>query len=142
MKLLGKDIPLRPLMDRIEDRLRARGLVVATSGPVQFQGMAPRVDPLAFNLSALEEHVDPTLPMPLETHRGGVTGRALVLAKWAFRKTFLPFINETLGRQRAFNGHVVDAYTQLSAELVRLRREVDSLRPPVKAPRGSAPQGT
>jgi hypothetical protein len=37
-------------------------------------------------------------------------------------------INETLSRQRVFNGHVRDSYAQLSAEVLRLRREVEELR--------------
>jgi hypothetical protein len=38
------------------------------------------------------------------------------------------FINEALARQRIFNGHVRDSYAQLSAEVLRLRAEVDALR--------------
>ena len=39
------------------------------------------------------------------------------------------FINEALARQRVFNGHVRDSYAQLSAEVMKLRSEVDALRP-------------
>ena len=140
MKLLGRDIPIRPLIDRIEDRLKGRGLSVERSGPITFAGVEPRVDPLSFNLTALEEHADPTRALPLETHRGGL-GRAVLAAKWAFRKSCQVLINETLGRQRIFNGHVVDAYAQLSAELLRLRREVDALqpKPAARGKRRSAP---
>jgi hypothetical protein len=127
MKLLGKDIPARELVERIEDRLRLRGLQVEPSGPIQFSAVEPRVDPLAFNLSAMDAHVDPTRPLPLVTHRGG-TGRAVLAAKWAFRKTCQVFINETLGRQRVFNGHVRDAYAQLSADVVAMKRELEALR--------------
>ena len=85
------------------------------------------VEPLSFNLSALEEHADSTRALPLHTHRGGA-GRLVLLAKWGFRKTCQVFINETLGRQRIFNGHVRDSYAQLSAEVLRLKAEVEGLK--------------
>ena len=127
MKLLGRDIPARELIARIEERLRTRGL--PSSEPVDGppSGVEPRVDPLSFNLQALAEHSDPTRPLPPHTHRGGA-GQLVLVAKWAFRQTCQVFINETLGRQRAFNGHVRDSYAQLSAEVVRLRAEVEALR--------------
>jgi hypothetical protein len=136
MKLLGRDIPARALIERIEDRLRARGLGVEASGPVRFDGAEARVDPLAFNLTALEEHADATRPLPLETHRTG-GGRAVLVAKWAFRKTCQVFINEAFGRQRVFNGHVRDSYAELAAEVVRLRNDLESLR---KVPKRAAPR--
>ncbi|MBM7117998.1 hypothetical protein I3V78_31090 [Archangium primigenium] len=143
MKLMGRDIPARELLARLEERLRTRGL--ASSEPVEppASGVEPRVDPLAFNLRALEEHTDATRALPLHTHRGGA-GQLVLVAKWAFRQTCQVFINETLGRQRAFNGHVRDSYAQLSAEVVRLRAEVESLRaaqPPAEpAPAPRAPR--
>ncbi len=137
MNLLGRDIPLRALAARIEERLRARGLAPPAPSPITYDGPEPRVDPLSFNLQALEEHADPTRALPLHTHRGGA-GQAVLLAKWAFRKSCQVFINETLSRQRVFNGHVRDAYAQLSAEVLRLREEVQALR----AARPAAPQTT
>jgi hypothetical protein len=127
MKLLGKDFDSNALIDRIERRLERRGLAVEASGPISFSGMEPRVDPLAFNLSALEANADATLPLPLATHRSGA-GRVVLAAKWAFRKTCQVFINEALARQRVFNGHVRDSYAQLSAEVVSLKDEVKALR--------------
>lgn len=128
MNLLGRDIPVRELMDRIEERLQRRGLTQPPpKGPIRMDGPEPRVDPLTFNLNALEENADPTRPMPLHTHRGGA-GQLVVVAKWAFRKFGQVFINEALARQRVFNGHVRDAYAQLSAEVIRLRREVEALQ--------------
>ena len=56
-------------------------------------------------------------------------GQVVLLAKWAFRKTCQVLINETLARQRVFNGHVRDSYAQLSAELMRLRERVEALEP-------------
>ncbi|HEY8207173.1 MAG TPA: hypothetical protein VIG99_06820 [Myxococcaceae bacterium] len=128
MKLLGKDIDGKALWDRIEERLRARGLSFEDPRPIQMDGPEPRIDPLSFNLHALEEHADATRPMPLHTHRGGA-GQAVLLVKWAFRKTCQVLINETLARQRMFNGHVRDAYAQLSAEVIRLRERVEALEP-------------
>ncbi|MFY2559271.1 hypothetical protein ACN469_16680 [Corallococcus terminator] len=127
MKLLGRDIPARELLARIEERLRTRGLPTSEAVEVPAEGVEPRVEPLTFNLHALEENADATRALPLQTHRGGV-GQLVVVAKWAFRKSCQVFINETLGRQRVFNGHVRDSYAQLSAEVVRLRREVEQLR--------------
>ena len=137
MNLLGRDIPVRALVERIEERLRARGLSEPATAPIRYDGPEPRVDPLSFNLGALEEHADPTRALPLHTHRGGA-GQAVLLAKWAFRKTCQVFINETLGRQRVFNGHVRDAYAQLSAEVLRLRDEVQTLKAVRSAPAQTA----
>lgn len=143
MKLMGRDIPARELLARIEERLRTRGLPSSEPADVPEEGVEPRVDPLSFYLEALEENADATRSLPLHTHRGGA-GQLVLVAKWAFRKTCQVFINETLGRQRVFNGHVRDSYAQLSAEVIRLRAEVETLRaaqaasqaqpPPAEAP--------
>lgn len=140
MKLLGKDISAHQLMETLSERLSARGLDIPLDGPIRMDGAEPRVDPLAFNLEALAEHSDPTRALPLETHRGGVTGRAVVLAKWAFRRAGQIFINEALGRQHVFNGHVRDSYAQLSAEVKRLRSRLEVLEgsPPRAAGAGKA----
>jgi hypothetical protein len=127
MKLLGRDIPTGALVARIEERLRVRGLPTSEPAEVPEDGVEPRVDPLSFNMHALEENADTTRALPLHTHRAGM-GQAVLLAKWAFRKTCQVLINETLGRQRVFNGLVRDSYAQLSAEVLRLRKEVDTLR--------------
>ena len=58
----------------------------------------------------------------------------------AFRKTCQVLINETLSRQRVFNGHVRDSYAQLSAEVLRLRREVEELRAAAAAPAEEKPK--
>ncbi len=134
MKLLGRDISSDKLLGEIRARLQARGLEsAAEQGPIRFDGHEPRVDPLAFNLEALSEHADPTRALPLETHRAGL-GRAVLLAKWLFRAGGQLFINETLARQKRFNGHVRDSYAQLSAEVIRLRERLDALEKP--APSG------
>lgn len=146
MKLLGRDIPARELLARIEERLRTRGLPTSEPVEVPAEGVEPRLEPLTFNLHALEENADATRALPLQTHRGGV-GQLVVVAKWAFRKSCQVFINEALGRQRVFNGHVRDSYAQLSAEVLRLRREVEQLRArqastPVEESRGPVTSGT
>jgi hypothetical protein len=128
LKLLGKDVSGRDLVQIIERRLRARGLLPQEVENPPANGVEPKVDPLSFNLFALEEHADPTRQLPLETHRGGLGGRAVLLAKWAFRKSCQVFINEALARQRAFNGHVRDSYAQLSAEVMKLRSEMEQSR--------------
>lgn len=136
MKLLGKDIPARALVQRIEDRLRTKGLIAEPdrSQEVVEEGVEARVDPHLFNLSALEAHADPTRPLPLHTHRGGL-GQWVLAAKWVYRKSCQVLINETLGRQRLFNGHVLDAYAQLAAELERVKEEVRTLKGKKSAPK-------
>lgn len=128
MKILGREINGEKLVGELEARLRARGLL-PTAGEVASrpEGSPHRVDPLAYNLAKLDEHADSTRGMPLHTHRSGL-GRAVLLAKWAFRKTGQIFINEALARQRVFNGHVRDSYAQLSAEVIRMREELTRIR--------------
>lgn len=135
MKLLGKDITPAKVMAFVEERLAARGLGVSQSrGDVTIDGVEARVDPLSFNLQALEENADATRGLPLETHRDGIGGRVVVLAKRVFRTAGQLFINEALGRQRVFNGHVRDSYAQLSAEVMRLRARVAELEREAPAP--------
>lgn len=128
MKLLGKDISPESLLGYVEGRLKARGLDERAQSPIRFEGLEPPVDPTAFALEALAEHADATVGLPLETHREGFSGAAVLLAKRAFRAAGQVFINEALARQKRFNGHVRDGYAQLAAEVVRLRLEVEALR--------------
>jgi hypothetical protein len=134
MKLLGKDITPSKVMAFVGERLQARGLSVDDDETADELGVEPRVDPLTFNLQALEANADATQGLPLETHREGLSGRAVVLAKRVFRIAGQIFINEALGRQRVFNGHVTDSYAQLSAEVMRLRQRVAELEK-VEAPK-------
>lgn len=127
MRLLGRDITPEKVMAYVGEQLRARGLVPSADTELTREGVEPRVDPLSFNLDALSEHADPTRALPLETHRDGLSGRAVVLAKSLFRRFGQVFINEALARQRVFNGHVRDSYAQLSAEVLRLRARVQEL---------------
>lgn len=127
MQLLGRDITPSKVMAWVGERLAERGLSVGDGHGHGGDGVEPRVDPLTFNLQALEEHADSTRALPLETHRDGLPGRAVTLAKKMFRAAGQVFINEALGRQRVFNGHVRDSYAQLASEVVRLRARVQEL---------------
>lgn len=127
MKLLGKDITPAKVMAFVEERLQARGLATPGGAELEVEGVEARVDPLTFNLHALESNADATQGLPLETHRDGLAGQAVVMAKRVFRKAGQVFINEALGRQRVFNGHVRDSYAQLAAEVLRLRQRVAEL---------------
>lgn len=130
MKLLGRDISPETLLREIATRLQERGLKEsAEAAPIRMDGAEPRVDPMAFNLEALERHADPTRGLPLETHRAGLGGKAVVVAKKVFRATCQVFINEALARQHVFNGHVRDSYAQLSAEVKALRALVERQQP-------------
>ncbi len=139
MKLLGKDFSPVAVLSTIGQNLRARGLAVPQEDDGEVDELEPRIDPLSFNLDALAEHADATRGLPLETHRGGASGRAVVLAKRAFRALGQVFINEALGRQVVFNGHVRDSYAQLSAEVLRLRGTVSSLQAELAALKPAPP---
>jgi hypothetical protein len=127
MKLMGKDVDAAAVLSFVQDRLAARGLSPTQPGEVPVNGVEPRVDPLSFNLDALSEHADATRGLPIESHRDGVSGRLVVAAKQAFRAAGQIFINEALGRQSVFNGHVRDSYAQLSSEVLRLRARLAEL---------------
>lgn len=127
MKLMGRDITPAKVMAYVNDRLAERGLGPAGDDALDAPGVEPRVDPLSFNLQAMEENAEASRPLPVETHRGGLSGRAVVVAKRVFRAVGQVFINEALGRQQVFNGHVRDSYAQLSAEVMRLRKRVEEL---------------
>lgn len=135
MKLLGREISGAALLDELEARLRARGLTAPAPGKTaEAEGVAPPVDPLRFNLRALEEHADPARPLPLHTHRGGLTGRLVLLSKGLARRGGRWLLASALERQRVFNGHVRDGYAQLAAEVIRLTAEVDALKARRDAP--------
>jgi hypothetical protein len=135
MRLLGKDISPEKVMAYVGERLASRGLLVTAKDTALARDVEAPVDAFRFNLDALIEHADPTKPLPAETHRGGLSGFAVIATKSVFRRVGQIFINETLSRQRVFNGHVRDSYAQLSAELVRLRRQVRELEGERAAPK-------
>lgn len=138
MKLLGRDISTQSVLAAVSERLFARGLTgMPDAGEVTSEGVEGRVDPLSFFVNALGEHADSTRGLPLETHRNGVSGRAVILAKRAFRRVGQLFINEALGRQVAFNGHVRDSYAQLSKEVLTLRLRLAQMEHTLAARAGS-----
>jgi hypothetical protein len=127
MKLFGRDVTAQKLMNVVKVRLEARGLSLPSEDVGLDEGVEPAVEPFAFAVDAMSQHVDATRGLPIETHRDGLQGRVVVLAKRAFRAAGQLFINEALARQVSFNGHVLDAYAQLSAEVLRLRTRVAEL---------------
>lgn len=133
MKLLGKDIDAEKVLSTVKERLELRGLSAMRSQVPEGDAVEPRVEPLSFNLDALSENADSTQGLPLETHRAGVSGRLVVGFKRLFRQAGQGLINELLGRQVVFNGHVRDSYAQLSAELMRLRARMGELEADLQA---------
>jgi hypothetical protein len=127
MKLLGRDFDADQLLRDIQTRLEQRGLSLSSAATPSLEPERT-VDPLSFNLQQLEQNADSTRPLPLSSHRGGL-GRAVLLAKWAFRKSCQVFINETLARQRLFNENTRQAYAELSAEMLQLKTMVATLTP-------------
>lgn len=124
MKLLGRDIDARALLRAARERLEARGIredALAVEDEPE-----PLLEPLSFLVRSLEENEDPTVGLPIATHRTGL-GQGVVAAKWLFRRTCQLFINEALGRQRLFNSQVRDLSAQLAAEVIRLRARVEVL---------------
>ena len=108
MKLLGKDISPLKVMAYVGERLQVRGLGTPRDQQLGVEGVEPKVDPLTFNLHALEVNADATAALPLETHRDGLAGRAVVLAKRLFRTPVQLFINETLARPSVLGARAGD----------------------------------
>lgn len=127
MKLLGKEISATKVLSAVQERLAARGLLESASEAVPHGGVEPRVDPLSFLVEAMTQNADAARGLPIETHRGGTLGRAVVWGKKLFRRASQGFINEALGRQTVFNHHVRDGYAQVSAEVIKLRKQVQEL---------------
>jgi len=124
MKLLGRDIDAATLLRLARERLEARG--IHEDAPPLDEEPEQVLEPLSFLARSLEADADPTVGLPIISHRTGL-GRGVVLAKVIFRRACQPFINEVLGRQRLFNGHVRDISAQLAAEVIRLRARVEAL---------------
>ncbi len=125
MKLWGKDFDPQDLLSRIAARL---GQEPGKNGADErAEPTDPSVDPERFYADALDRHSDPREGLPLETHRTGL-GRAVLVAKAAFRAGGKPFINELFERQRLFNSYVRDAIGLLFAEVRALKDEVKALR--------------
>ena len=124
MKLLGRDIDARALLHAARERLEARG--IREDALSVDDEPEPVLEPLSFLVRALEENEDPTVGLPIATHRTGLA-QSVVAAKWLFRRSSQLFINEVLGRQRLFNAQVRDLSALLAAEVIRLRARVEAL---------------
>lgn len=120
MKLLGRDIDARALLQAARERLEARGireealLVEAEPEPV--------LEPLSFLVRALEEDEDST--QALATSERGAPAS---VARRAFRLLCQSLIDEVLERQRRFNARVREADAQLAAEVIQLRARLEAL---------------
>jgi hypothetical protein len=125
MKLIGRDIDGRALLQKARARLRARG-IDDRDITMEEVGPEPVVEPLSFLVQSLEENEDPTMGLPIRTHRTGL-GQAVPLVKWVFRHTCQVLINEALGRQHVFNAQVRDMTAQLAAEVIQLRERLAAL---------------
>ena len=134
MRLLGREVEAFGLAERVAAALRARSEPAPEAEAARAPAVEARVDPLQHALQGLTEHADPAQGLPLATHRAGL-GRGVLVMKQLFRTVGRPFIQDLFGRQRLFNGHVRDAYASLSAEVERLRAEVDALRRPPAKPK-------
>ena len=127
MKLMGKDFEAASLIAKVRERLGTTAPVGNGNGAEEHERPEAAPDPERFSVESLDRHADPREGTPLETHRTGV-GRAVLAAKWAFRKGGKPFINELLERQRIFNGYVRDSIGLLFSEVRALREEVAELK--------------
>lgn len=120
MKLLGRDIDARALLQAARERLEARGVrdeALAVEAEPE-----PVLEPLSFLVRALEEDEDSSRPLPTDERSApGSVPRRL------FRLLCQSLIDEVLERQRRFNARVREADAQLSAEVMQLRARLEAL---------------
>jgi len=120
MKLLGRDIDARALLQAARERLEARGIrdealtVEAEPEPV--------LEPLSFLVRALEEDEDSSRALPVDER-----GAPASVVRRLFRLACQSLIDEVLERQRRFNARVREADAQLSAEVIQLRARLEAL---------------
>ena len=120
MKLLGRDIDARALLQAARERLEARGIreeALAVEAEPE-----PVLEPLSFLVRALEEDEDSAQPLG-ESERGA----AVSVVRRAFRLLCQSLIDEVLERQRRFNARVREADAQLAAEVIQLRARLEAL---------------
>jgi len=120
MKLLGRDIDARALLQAARERLEARG-IREESLAVEAEP-EPVLEPLSFLVRALEEDEDPTQPLA-----AGERGTPVSVVRRAFRLLGQSLIDEVLERQRRFNARVREADAQLAAEVMQLRARLEAL---------------
>jgi hypothetical protein len=126
MKLLGTEISKDAWVHGLLSALSQTAKADAPQGPIRLDSSQARVDPVAFNLEAMAEHADSARELPLEGPAGAVDPLVLFL-KRSFRAASQIFIDEMMARQILFNGHVRDAYAQLSADMSRFDERLKSL---------------
>ena len=120
MKLLGRDIDARALLQAARERLEARGIreeALAVEAEPE-----PVLEPLSFLVRALEEDEDPTQPLAASER-----GVPVSVGRRAFRLLGQSLIDEVLERQRRFNARVREADAQLAAEVIQLRARLEAL---------------
>jgi hypothetical protein len=117
MKLLGRSIDGKRLVEEIRARLAARGIREDAPDP-PLDDEAP-VEPYAYLVQLLEENVDPAQSVRTPSSANSLRG----LVRFAARG----LLEELFGRQRAFNVHVRDLAAQLSSEVITLRARVAEL---------------
>jgi hypothetical protein len=120
MKLLGRDIDARALLQAARERLEARGIreeALAVEAEPE-----PVLEPLSFLVRALEEDEDSTQALA-ESERGVPVS----VVRRAFRLLCQSLIDEVMERQRRFNARVREADAQLAAEVIQLRARLEAL---------------
>ena len=120
MKLLGRDIDARALLQAARERLEARGVrdeALAVEAEPE-----PVLEPLSFLVRALEEDEDSSRPLPADER-----GATASVPRRLFRLLCQSLIDEVLERQRRFNARVREADAQLSAEVMQLRARLEAL---------------
>lgn len=127
MKLLGRDIDARALLQAARERLEARGIreeALAVEAEPE-----PVLEPLSFLVRALEEDEDSTQPLAASER-----GAPVSVVRRAFRLLCQSLIDEVLERQRRFNARVREADAQLSAEVIQLRARLEELEAAERKP--------
>ena len=120
MKLLGRDIDTRALLQAARERLEARGVreeALAVEAEPE-----PVLEPLSFLVRALEQDEDSTQALA-ESERGAPVS----VVRRAFRLLCQSLIDEVMERQRRFNARVREADAQLAAEVIQLRARLEAL---------------
>lgn len=126
MKLLGKEISKDAWVQGLLSALSQTAKPDSSDGPIRLDSAQARIDPVAFNLEAMTEHADSARALQFDAGVGAVD-QLMLLLKRSFRAASQIFIDEMLARQILFNGHVRDAYAQLSADMSRFDERLKSL---------------
>lgn len=79
-------------------------------------------------LERLKKLVDPTIGLPLRSHRAAPLGLAIMTAKQVMRVGLRPVIVEMLSKQRAFNTEVLGWATATTRDIEALERSMLAMR--------------